>query len=283
LALLEEIREQALAKVFVKMQAHIRKIFVKITFDQKAKEKAALSSIQRSIKIYYRVRDWPWMQFYQLVLGETSNIKKKQEEAERRKKMQEGMDKIKEVVCAAVLAREDVEKANEKKKRELRKVIAEHAYQLEMSGSIMHEIVGMQEEVAEFEARAAAAEAKLEEQRQHTKKETQDIDGAMELQKITVRDKMAETASKMIDAENKAQQLILMAVHGEKQNVNLKMEIKAMKEEIERIQGTHSRHLREKNEKWAICSEMRERTHIENQATLNYRSYCKPVLPKQYV
>jgi len=105
----------------------------------------------------------------------------------------------------------------------------------------------------------------------------------MELQKITVRDKMAETASKMIDAENKAQQLILMAVHGEKQNVNLKMEIKAMKEEIERIQGTHSRHLREKNEKWAICSEMRERTHIENQATLNYRSYCKPVLPKQYV
>merc|ERR1719333_436260 len=89
LALLEEIREQALAKVFVKMQAHIRKIFVKLTYEDKVKEKAALASIQRNIKIYYRVRDWPWMQFYQLVLGETANIKKKQIEAERKKKMQE--------------------------------------------------------------------------------------------------------------------------------------------------------------------------------------------------
>jgi len=79
------------------MQAHIRKIFVQLTYEKKAKEKACLASIQRNIKIYYRVRDWPWMQFYQLVLGETANIRKKQLEAERKKKMQEGIDKIKEL------------------------------------------------------------------------------------------------------------------------------------------------------------------------------------------
>jgi len=283
LALLEEIREQALAKVFVKMQAHIRKIFVQLTYEKKAKEKACLASIQRNIKIYYRVRDWPWMQFYQLVLGETANIKKKQLEAERKKKMQEGIDKIKEVVIAAVVAREDAEKANEAKKRALRKVIAEHAFQLEMSGAILNEIVAMETEVKTFEDKAAALENQLEDQRQETKRETQNQEGEMEKKKIAVRMRMGETRDKMEKAENNAQHLVLTASHAEKQNVNLKMEIKAMKGEIERIQATHSRHLKEKNEMWAICSEMRERTHIDNQATLNYRSYCKPVLPKQYV
>jgi len=282
LALLEEIREQALAKVFVKMQAHIRTIMVKTIYDQKVKEKAGLASIQRNIKIYYRVRDWPWMQFYQLVLGETANIKKKQIEAERKKMMQEGLDKIKDVVIAAIVAREEAEKANEAKKRALRTVIAEHAYQLEMSGSMLNEIVAMETEVKAFEEKASEAAQRLEDQRRETKRETQNLDEEMEKSKIAVRMRMGETRDKMEKSDNNAQHMIVTAKHAEKQNVNLKMEIRAMKEEIQRIQATHSRHLREKNEMWTICSEMRERTHIENQATLNYRSYCKPVLPKQY-
>merc|ERR1719259_233580 len=264
LALLEEIREQALAKVFVKMQAHVRKIFVKITYDQKVKEKAALAAIQRNIKIYYRVRDWPWMQFYQLVLGETANIKKKQIEAEK-KKMQEGLDKIKEMVIAATVAREDAEKANEAKKRTLRRVIEEHAYQLEMSGSMLNQIVAMETEVAQSEAKAAEMTAKLQEQRQQSKKATQDLDGEMEKKKIAVRMRMGETRDKMETAENKAQHMLITASHAEKQNVNLKMEIKAMKEEIERIQSTHSRHLKEKNEMWTICSHMQWGTHKYNE------------------
>merc|ERR1711931_46721 len=184
LALLEEIREQALAKVFVKMQAHIRTIMVKTIYDQKVKEKAGLVSIQRNIKIYYRVRDWPWMQFYQLVLGETANIKKKQEEAERRKMMQEGLDKIKDVVIAAIVAREEAEKANEAKKRALRTVIAEHAYQLEMSGSMLNEIVAMETEVKAYEEKASEAAQRLEDQRRGTKRETQNLDEEMEKSKI---------------------------------------------------------------------------------------------------
>merc|ERR1719259_570309 len=263
LALLEEIREQALAKVFVKMQAHVRKIFVKLTYEDKVKEKAALASIQRNIKIYYRVRDWPWMQFYQLVLGETANIKKKQIEAERKKKMQEGLDKIKEMVIAATVAREEAEKANEAKKRTLRRVIEEHAYQLEMSGTMLNTIVAM--EVGECEAKAAEMTAKLEEQRQKSKRKTQDLDGEMEKKKVAVRMRMGETRDKMETAENKAQHMLITASHAEKQNVNLKMEIKAMKEEIERIQSTHSRHLKEKNEMWSICSHMQWGTHKYNE------------------
>jgi len=282
LALLEEVRENALAKIFVKMQSHIRKIFVKLTYDQKVKEKTALASIQRNIKIYYRVRDWPWMQFYQLVLGETANIKKKQIEAERKKKMQEGIDKIKEVVIAAVVAREEAEKANEAKKKALRRVIAEHAYQLEMSGAILNEIVAMETEVADIEAKATEATAKLEQQRSEIRHEAQGLEGGEEKKKIAVRMQAGAMRDKMEKLENQADHLVITAKHAEKQNIGLKMEIKELKEASARIQATHGRHLREKNEMWTIVSEMREKTHNENQATLNYRSYCKPVLPPQF-
>jgi len=197
--------------------------------------------------------------------------------------MQEGIDKIKEVVIAAVVAREEAEKANEAKKKALRNVIAEHAFQLEMSGAMLNEIVAIESEVKAYEDKAAEAAQMLEEQRQETKRASQNLNGEMEKKKIAVRMRMGEIRDKMENSENTAQHLILTAKHAEKQNVNLKMEIKAMKEEIQRIQATHSRHLKEKNEMWTICSEMRERTHIDNQATLNFRSYCKPVLPKQYV
>ena len=51
-----------------------------------------------------------------------------------------------------------------------------------------------------------------------------------------------------------AQHMILTSKHAEKQNVGTKIQIKEMKEEIQRIQGTHERHLKEKKEMWTICS-----------------------------
>merc|ERR1712168_478516 len=110
-------------------------------------------------------------------LGETANIKKKQIEAERKNKMQEGIDKIKDVVIAAVVAREEAEKANEAKKKALRNVIAEHAFQLEMSGAMLNEIVAMETEVADIEAKATEATAKLERQRSEIRQEAQGLEG----------------------------------------------------------------------------------------------------------
>merc|ERR1719187_2505064 len=76
---LEEIREQALSKIVLKMQAHVRKCLVSVTYKEKCAEKKAIFSIQNNIRNYYRCKNWPWYQFYMLVVSEAGKIRKKKE------------------------------------------------------------------------------------------------------------------------------------------------------------------------------------------------------------
>jgi len=196
--------------------------------------------------------------------------------------MQEGIDKIKETVVAAIAAREEAEKANEKKKRALKRLQKDYEFELGLSGSIMDTIQEMEKEILDAEEKAAVASAKVEAQRTLIKEEGQAAEEEMEKKKEVVRQAMAAQRDEEEKNENREQHLLLTASHAEKEVLGLKMEMKDLKEEIDRIQSTAARRLKEKKEMWTIVNEMRERTHIENEATLNYRSYCKPVLPKQY-
>merc|ERR1719348_1172630 len=64
LSKLEEIREDALSVIVLKMQAHIRKCLVAVTYVEKRKEKVALEVIQRNIKKYFGLKNWPWWLLY---------------------------------------------------------------------------------------------------------------------------------------------------------------------------------------------------------------------------
>merc|ERR1719292_65165 len=57
LSQLEEIREGALSKIFVKMQCQARRVLVHVTYQGKIAEKKGISSIQRNIRLYYNCRD----------------------------------------------------------------------------------------------------------------------------------------------------------------------------------------------------------------------------------
>merc|ERR1719334_2345875 len=53
LSQLEEIREGALSKIFIKMQCQARRVLVHVTYQGKIAEKKGISSIQRNIRLYY--------------------------------------------------------------------------------------------------------------------------------------------------------------------------------------------------------------------------------------
>merc|ERR1712198_792601 len=110
---LEEIREQALSKIVLKMQAHVRKCLTSVTFKEKIAEKKAIFSIQNNIRNYYRCKNWAWYQFYMLVTSEASKIRKKKEEEERRRMMAEGFEKLQAALDAKVAERMAVQKVNE--------------------------------------------------------------------------------------------------------------------------------------------------------------------------
>merc|ERR1719309_499682 len=94
LSKLEEIRESALSVIVLKMQAHVRKCCVAVTYKAKAAEKKGIASIQNNVRNYYRCKNWPWYIFYMLVVSESAKIRKKAEEEARRKMMAEGFEKL---------------------------------------------------------------------------------------------------------------------------------------------------------------------------------------------
>merc|ERR1719228_680174 len=113
LSTLEEIREGALSKIFVKMQCQARRVLVHVTYQGKIAEKKGISSIQRNIRLYYNCRDWAWYQFYTRVKGEMAVLKKKLAEEERRKQMAEGLAKFQAILAQAAAEREAAQAANE--------------------------------------------------------------------------------------------------------------------------------------------------------------------------
>merc|ERR1719391_1251351 len=113
LSQLEEIREGALSKIFIKMQCQARRVLVHVTYQGKIAEKKGISSIQRNIRLYYNCRDWAWYQFYTMVKGEMAVLKKKLAEEERRKQMAEGLAKFQAILAQAAAEREAAQAANE--------------------------------------------------------------------------------------------------------------------------------------------------------------------------
>merc|ERR1719193_2380733 len=119
---LEEIREKALSVIIGKMQCHARKIVVQHTYAEKKAEKKAIASIQQNVRNYYRCKNWPWYQFYMVVVGESAKIRKKKEEEERRKLMAEGFHKLEEMLEGKIAERREVEGVNDRLKRRLEEI-----------------------------------------------------------------------------------------------------------------------------------------------------------------
>jgi len=131
LSSLEEIREGALSKIFVKMQCQARRVLVHVTYQGKIAEKKGISSIQRNIRLYYNCRDWVWYQFYTMMKGEMAILKKKLAEEERRKQMAEGLAKFQAILAKAAEEREAAAAAN----AGLKEAIAAAKAQIEFLGA----------------------------------------------------------------------------------------------------------------------------------------------------
>merc|ERR1719309_1403758 len=119
LSKLEEIREEALSKIILKMQCHCRKAIVQVTYKTKREEKVYLNKLQHNIRMYLRNKEWGWMKLHNLISGEMSKLKKKKEEEERAKKLAAGMDKIKGQLRAEEDGKATAEMENKAKRAEL--------------------------------------------------------------------------------------------------------------------------------------------------------------------
>merc|ERR1712136_458016 len=216
LSKLEEIRESALSVIVLKMQAHVRKCLVAVTYKVKAAEKKGIASIQNNVRNYYRCKNWAWYQFYMLVVSEGAKIRKKREEEERRKLMAEGFDKLQKALNEKVAAREAVQAVNVDLKAKLAATKEAVDKERVVSGSIADEIKAIEKPNA-----------------------TKDL--------AAMKDKAQQATGGYNGLKNRA-------IAAEADKVALKGEIACIGEEVARLDKAATRLLREKHEMWQSIS-----------------------------
>merc|ERR1712212_1222420 len=251
---LEEIREQALSKIILKMQAHVRKCLVSVTFKEKVAEKKAIFSIQNNIRNYYRCKNWSWYQFYMLVTSEGAKIRKKKEEEERRKMMAEGFDKLKKALDEKVAARMKVQKVNDGLKAKAAAIRDAHAKESEVSGSIAGEIKALDNKALAAAAALADLEVAISTERNSLTSDLKYAKEVMSQDKVNMQKELADAKDKSAGAAGGYQGLKNRAIAAEADKVALKGEIGCVGEEITRLDKAATRLLREKHEMWQSIS-----------------------------
>jgi len=253
---LEEIREQALSKIILKMQAHVRKCLVSVTFKEKVAEKKAIFSIQNNIRNYYRCKNWSWYQFYMLVTSEGAKIRKKKEEEERRKMMAEGFDKLKKALDEKVAARMKVQKVNDGLKAKAAVIKEAHAKEAEVSGSIASEIKALDQKAAGAAVALSDLERLISSERNQLTTDLKYAKEVMSQDKVNMAKELADMRDKVSGASGGYQGLKNRAIAAEADKVALKGEIACIGEEIQRLDKAATRLLREKHEMWQSISEL---------------------------
>merc|ERR1719348_2586043 len=253
---LEEIREQALSKIVLKMQAHVRKCLVSVTYKEKCAEKKAIFSIQNNIRNYYRCKNWAWYQFYMLVVSEAGKIRKKKEEEERRALMAAGFEKLKAAVDEKVAARMAVQKVNDGLKAKIAAIREAHAKEAETSGSIANEIKALDQKAAGAATALSDLERTIVSERTTLQADLKYAKEVMAQDKVNMAKELSDMKDKVAGATGGYQGLKNRAISAEADKVALKGEIACVGEEIQRLDKAATRLLREKHEMWQSISEL---------------------------
>merc|ERR1712121_288756 len=254
LSKLEEIRESALSVIVLKMQAHVRKCCVAVTYKLKAAEKKGIASIQNNVRNYYRCKNWPWYIFYMLVVSESAKIRKKKEEEERRKMMAEGFEKLQAALQAKVADREKVQKINEGLKAKAAAIKEAHAKESEVSGSIASEIKALDQKAAGAAVALADLERVIVAERTQLTADLKYAKEVMAGDKVNMAKELADMKDKVSGAAGGYQGLKNRAIAAEADKVALKGEIACVSEEINRLDKAAARLLKDKREMWESIS-----------------------------
>merc|ERR1712121_169506 len=265
LSKLEEIREGALSIIVNKMQAHVRGCLVAVTFKAKAAEKKGIASIQNNVRNYYKCKNWPWYQFYMLVVSEGAKIRKKAEEEARRKMMAEGFEKLQAALEAKIADRAAVQAINEDLKAKA--AATKEAVEKErlVYGGIADEIKAIENRnnecakaLADLEKTVASERTKLQAELKHAKE-------TMNLDKNNAAKDLAAVKDKYASATGGYNGLKSRAIAAEADKVALKGEIACVGEEVGRLDKAATKLLRDKRKMWEsisfnnVCKWMQER------------------------
>merc|ERR1719447_875982 len=250
LSTLEEIREGALSKIFIKMQCQARRVLVHVTYQGKIAEKKGISSIQRNIRLYYNCRDWAWYQFYTMVKGEMGALKKRMAEEERRKQMAEGLAKFQAILAQAAAEREAAEAANAAAKEKAVAIRAE----MEYLGAYAHEQADLIKAADGAAASLASVTAAIDSERNQLKATIASSKATLTKTKDDLGKELAAAKDTLASAGGGYQKLKGKAISLEADLTAWKGQITVLADAIAALDKKAAAALVEKRELWSTIS-----------------------------
>merc|ERR1712002_788764 len=258
---LEEIREKALSKIFLKMQSHIRGVLILPTYNHKKAEKKAIASIQQNIRNYYNCKNWPWYQFYMVVVHESSKIRKKKEEEERRRLMAEGFHKLEEMLQGKIAARMEVEGVNTELRKRLEALQAEAAEQEEENAELKATLKKLDADNAAVASHLADVENNVAQERAELEAELKKWKTEMVEEKNEKEQVLNEMRAKVDDAKGGHQALKNRTIAAEAEKTVLQADIRNIGEDVVKLDRKATKLLRDKHEMWQAISELQSLSH----------------------
>merc|ERR1712142_1003779 len=257
LAELEDIREQRLSGIITKMQCHARRILVlNIDFAAKKAQKNALAAIQRNIRIYNAAKDWQWYQYYTTIKNGYAKIKKQIEEEERRRVLQEGLEKFQAALAESTRQREEKETENLQKKDAIAKLKSEREILVNANGELLAAIQSLSE-------RISGAEQSLTDLESFVAAESADLAAKSEAQKsglLAQRDAILEDIESAKEKFKLAEQGIeakrLLSLSMKTQLSELRQEIGCSVDVAGKLDAKATAILRDKKEMWKAIEDL---------------------------
>jgi myosin heavy subunit len=261
LSTLEEIREGALSKIFIKMQCQARRVLVHVTYQGKIAEKKGISSIQRNIRLYYNCRDWAWYKFYTMIKGEIGVLKKKQAEEERRKQMAEGLAKFQAILAQAALEREAAQAINDDARAKIAAIKAEMEFLGEYAGTQAEEIKAAEKAAEGAAASFASFTAAVDNERSNLKATIANTKANLTKTKDETGKELAAAKAKYEASTGGYQKLKTKAIALEADKTAMKGNITVIADAIAALDKKAAAALVEKREMWSTISAVKFTTN----------------------
>ncbi len=165
LGTLEELRDEAVSKVLIMLQAQMRKYLTKMHYKKLLSQRLALQVMQRNVKAFITLRNWGWLKLYNAMKhllvsakkAEEERLRKEQEERERLER--ERLERI-ENERRAALAKE-LEETNVKLLKEKNELFQELSALRDVSNEHEKEAKKLSSQKADLEAQIREVKDRL--------------------------------------------------------------------------------------------------------------------------
>ncbi|CAF0931345.1 unnamed protein product, partial [Brachionus calyciflorus] len=157
---LEELRDTAISKIICMLQAHIRMYIMKKEYKRMLDQRMALSVLQRNIKAYLSLRNWPWWKLYTKVKPLLS-VARQEEELKAR---EEEFAKLKESFEKEEKLRKELEETNLKLLKEKNELYTQLQAERDNNGNSEERIQKLILQKADLESQVKEMDERLGEQ-----------------------------------------------------------------------------------------------------------------------